>query len=78
MATTVKFYHAGCPVCVEAENSLVDALDRGRYSVETIHLGDTPSRLGEAQAEGVQSVPALVMNGQVLHINHGAELSALN
>jgi len=71
------FYHAGCPVCVSAESGVAQALDRDTYDVEAVHLGESPDRLGEAERVGVQSVPALVMNGQVFHINHGADLAAL-
>jgi len=38
------FYHAGCPVCISAEQA------------------------------GVQSVPALLIEGNVFHINYGASL----
>ena len=65
------FYHAGCPVCVSAEQQLVDALDK-TYQVEMVHLGETPARLPEAENAGVKSVPALVMEGQPFHINFGA------
>ena len=34
------FYHAGCPVCVDAERQLADALDRNRFDVESVHLGE--------------------------------------
>ena len=71
------FYHAGCPVCVSAERSVAAALDPGRYDVEVVHLGQQKHRLTEAERSGVKSVPALVMEGQVFHINHGADLSAL-
>jgi len=71
------FYHAGCPVCVAAEDKVVDIIDRDRVDLEIVHLGDTPGRIGEAKGAGVQSVPALVVDGAALHINHGADLSAL-
>jgi len=72
------FYHAGCPVCVSAEQAVLDLVDRSRYDIELVHLGETPARIPEAQKAGVASVPALVMHsGQVLHINHGADLAAL-
>ena len=71
------FYHAGCPVCVTAEKSIVDSLDSSRFDVEIVHLGETSSRIGEAESAGVKSVPALVLDNTVLHINHGADLSAL-
>lgn len=77
MSTKATFYHAGCPVCVEAEQSVADALDRSRYDVEIVHLGEDKSRLGEAEKAGVKSVPALVIAGATFHINHGADLSAL-
>lgn len=71
------FYHAGCPVCVEAEQQVARSLDPAKYSVEVVHLGEEQSRLSEAESTGVKSVPALVLNGTVFHINHGADLSAL-
>ena len=77
MKTQALFYHAGCPVCVTAEQTLVAALDRDRYDVELVHLGDDGARIAEAEAKGVTSVPALVLGDQVLHVNHGADLAAL-
>ena len=77
MSKPAEFYHAGCPVCVSAENTIVGALDRGQYEVEVVHLGETKHRIDEAENAGVKSVPALVLDGNVLHINHGADLSAL-
>ncbi|EXI89784.1 MAG: hypothetical protein AW11_01274 [Candidatus Accumulibacter regalis] len=77
MKTTATFYHAGCPVCVAAEQNLANALDPSRYNVEVVHLGEKKSRVQEAEAAGVQSVPALVLDGAVFHINFGAGLEAL-
>ncbi|QDV44033.1 hypothetical protein Enr13x_38940 [Stieleria neptunia] len=77
MKTKAQFYHAGCPVCVAAEQSVAEALDPARFDVEIVHLGETTDRLPEAESAGVKSVPALVINGQPFHINHGADLSAL-
>ena len=77
MTQRAIFYHAGCPVCVAAEDKITDIIDRGRYDLEIVHLGDTPNRIDEAEAAGVKSVPALVFDGAALHINHGADLSAL-
>lgn len=71
------FYHAGCPVCVEAEQNVAHALDTTRYSVEIVHLGEAKDRLAEAEKAGVKSVPALVLDGVPFHINFGADLSAL-
>jgi glutaredoxin len=77
MKTKAIFYHAGCSVCVAAEQNVAQALDRNRYEVEVVHLGNDKSRVVEAERAGVKSVPALVLDGQPYHINHGADLSAL-
>lgn len=71
------FYHAGCPVCVEAERNVANAIDLARYQVEIVHLGENKARIGEAEAAGVKSVPALVLDGLPFHINFGADLAAL-
>ncbi len=71
------FYHAGCPVCVDAEQQFVQALDRSRYQVEVVHLGKEKSRIAEAERTGVKSVPALVLDGKPYHINFGAALADL-
>lgn len=73
--TKAVFYHAGCPVCTQAEQAVAAALDPQRFSVENVHLGQIKQRV--AEAVGVKSVPALVIGGQVFHINHGADLAAL-
>lgn len=77
MKTKAVFYHAGCPVCVAAQNHLATALDPARYEVEIVHLGQAKHRLAEAEQAGVKSVPALVLNGAAYHINFGADLAAL-
>jgi glutaredoxin len=77
MKTKAIFYHAGCPVCVEAERSVADALDRARFDVDVVHLGSQRSRVVEAEAAGVRSVPALVLGGAPFHINFGASIDAL-
>jgi glutaredoxin-related protein len=76
MQKKATFYHAGCNVCVSAEQNLATALDPKRYQVESVHLGTNKTRLEEARRAGVKSVPALVMDdGAVFHINFGASLS---
>ena len=45
MKTPAIFYHAGCPVCVEAERQIADALDPTRYDVELVHLGEHADRI---------------------------------
>ena len=77
MATKAVFYHAGCPVCVAAEQNVATALDPQRYDVEIVHLGEQPARVSEAESAGVKSVPALVLDDQPYHINFGADLAAL-
>lgn len=77
MKTKAVFYHAGCPVCVAAEQTVANALDPARYDVEIVHLGEDKARLADAEAAGIQSVPALVMDGGVFHINFGAGIDAL-
>jgi glutaredoxin len=77
MKNKAIWYHAGCAVCVTAENGLVGALDRQRFDVEKVDLGEDRSRVAEAEAKGVRTVPALVLGDQVFHVNFGAELSAL-
>ena len=77
MRTQATFYHAGCPVCIDAERQIAFALDPARFEVEIVHLGDTPARLAEAEAAGVKSVPALVIDGAAFHINFGASVDAL-
>lgn len=71
-----KFYHAGCPVCVSAEQEIVSLI--GTDKVEVVHLGEHRDRIAEATQQGVRSVPALVTGtGSVLHINFGAAIEAI-
>lgn len=68
------FYHAGCSVCVSAENDIVDLI--GSDNLEIVNIGETRDRIAEAEKAGVQSVPALISpNGNVLHINFGASMA---
>lgn len=67
------FYHAGCPVCVSAEQDIIGLI--GESNVEIVHLGNDRSRISEAEKAGIKSVPALVTpNGNVLHLNFGASI----
>ncbi len=77
MVATARFYHAGCPVCIEAEQKLAHALDSRQYQLEIVHLGEQKQRRQEAEKAGVKSVPALVLDGIPLHINFGAALKDL-
>lgn len=69
------FYHAACPVCVSAEQQVLQALDKKRYEIDVVNLGDDKSRISEAEKAGVESVPALLLDGALFHINFGASLS---
>ena len=75
MTTKAIFYHAGCSVCISAEQSLADALDPSRYDVEVVNFANTPQRIAEAEAAGVVSVPAFVINGTAFHVNFGASMA---
>lgn len=77
MKSKAIFYHAGCGVCVAAEQALGQALDPERYDVEIVDFNSAPDRVGEAEAAGVQSVPAYVIDGQAFHINFGASMAAV-
>ena len=77
MKSRAIFYHAGCPVCLDAESAITRYLDPTKVNLEVVHLGTAKNRLPEAEAAGVKSVPALVVDGQTIHLNFGAALSAL-
>lgn len=71
------FYHAGCPVCVDAEQQILEALDKNRFDIEIVHLGDDKTQISTAEQAGVKSVPALLIDGNIFHINFGASLDDL-
>jgi predicted DsbA family dithiol-disulfide isomerase len=75
MKSKAIFYHAGCPVCVSAEQSVAAAIDSNKYDLEIVHFGNARDRIAEAEKYGVQSVPALVLDGGVFHINFGASMA---
>lgn len=77
MKVKAQFFHAGCPVCVDAEKQLAEFLDPARVQVEIVHLGQAKARIGEAERLGVMSVPALVLDGRAYHINFGASMADL-
>ncbi len=77
MKTKAIFYHAGCPVCIAAEKHIAAALDRARYDVEIVHLGQAKARVAEAERAGVKSVPAIVLGGAAYHVNFGAGIEVL-
>ena len=75
MTKNATFYHAGCSVCVSAEQGLAGALDPARYDVEIVNFADAPERITEAEAAGVVSVPAFVIDGVAFHVNFGASMA---
>lgn len=77
MKSKVTFYRGSCPVCVSAEQNIAQALDPNRYDLEITHLGEEKDKIAEAKAKGVESVPALVIDNQIFHINFGTALADL-
>jgi glutaredoxin len=77
MKTKAIFYHAGCPVCLSAEQNIASAIDGSRYDLEIVHLGNQKEKIIAAKASGVQSVPALVIDNKPFHINFGANIADL-
>jgi len=71
------FYHAGCPVCVSAEQQVVESIDKDRYDIEIVHLGEDTGRgrINEAEQAGIESVPAILLDGAAFHINFGASMA---
>ena len=68
------FYHAGCPVCISAENDIIELA--GAENVEIVNIGEERTRINEAENAGIKSVPALLTpNGNVLHLNFGASMA---
>lgn len=77
MKTKAIFYHAGCPVCLDAEQMIIDTIDRDRFDIEIVHLGNDKNRISEAEKAGVKSVPALAVDDHAYHINFGASVNDL-
>ncbi len=75
--TKASFYHDGCPVCLSAEKWIASCLDTTKFEVEEVNLSEHRERIAEAQAYGVKSVPAIVIEGQPFHINFGASIDEL-
>ena len=77
MKSNATFYHAGCTVCLDAEAMILNTLDKDRYSIDVVHLGEDGTKLREAEDKGIKSVPALLIDGNVYHINFGASIEDL-
>jgi predicted thioredoxin/glutaredoxin len=70
------FYHAGCSVCVSAEQEIIRLIDPSL--LEIVNFNESKTRYEEAVKAGVKSVPAVVTpSGNVLHINFGAAMEDL-
>ncbi len=74
---TAIFYHAGCPVCISAEQQVLEALDKNRFDIQVIHLGENKNQIAAAEQAGIKSVPALLLDGNAFHINFGASIEDL-
>lgn len=72
------FYHAGCPVCLDAERQILQLVDNDAHEIEIVHLGEQPQRVTSAKALGVKSVPAIVVaDNEPVHLNFGASIADL-
>ncbi|MEZ6163657.1 MAG: hypothetical protein R3B67_04395 [Phycisphaerales bacterium] len=65
------FYHAGCPVCLSAEESITTIID-AVITTSSSHLGECAASRKRSRAM-VVFVP-LVVDGRALHINFGASM----
>ena len=45
--------------------------------MEVVNIGEERGRIDEAESAGVKSVPAVIIDGEVLHINFGASIEDL-
>ena len=70
----VIFYHAACPVSITAGQALLKILCKSDYEMEIVNIDRENDRITEAEEVGVESVPALVIDNIVLHINFGASI----
>ena len=52
-------------------------LRTAKYTAECVYLGTSTSRVKGAEAAGVKSVQALVINGAAFHMNFGGGIDAL-
>lgn len=71
------YYHEGGYVGKMVENTLVDGLDLQKFVLEIVNLSELPSRIEEAQQRGVLTLPALVVENDVFHINQACTLEQI-
>ncbi|MBZ0261906.1 MAG: thioredoxin [Hyphomicrobiales bacterium] len=77
MTEKAKFYHAGYPAGVDAEQCFAEVLDKSTYVVEIEHLDNVKDQFGNAEHMGDKSMPTPVIDGAIYHFDHGVDLSVL-
>ena len=70
----IIFYYAACPVSIRAGQALLKILCKSDYEMEIVNIDRENYRITEAEEVGIESVPALVIDNIVLHINFGASI----
>jgi hypothetical protein len=55
-----RFSHAGCPVCVNAENHFAESLGPCRLEIEVVTLRQSKAWMADAERAGVRSVSAAI------------------
>ncbi len=73
----VEIFSAGCPVCSRTIDELREAIDpRHQVLVRDMH---EPETAGTAEALGIRTVPAVVVDGELLACcrNSGPEVEEL-
>ncbi len=71
------FFRTRSPICLDAEQRFIGALNPALYDIEVVDLGIQKARLAEAVAAGIKSVPAVIIDGAVYHINFGCGIHDL-
>ena len=67
MKTSAIFYHAGCPVCIEAEHQVAEALDLARYDVKIVHLGEQKDQISVDHLKILKKgLDVELLNGDIL------------
>ena len=79
MKQPATFYvgKSDCSVCVAADEAVIGHLDRSRLDVSVVDVSANPSRIDELDRLGVKTLHALVIGGDVFHINLGITVADL-